>query len=134
MNNVMEKLAFLKGVVEGVDLENDRKDTKVIKNMVSLLEELSNAVTDLEANYSNLQRQVLEIEEDLGDLQDTVYCDECDDDCCCDECEYDDDEDPYYEVTCPVCSEVICLDEDDLGEGEIECPKCGEKLEFDLDD
>ena len=135
MNNVMEKLAYLKGVLEGVDLESERKDTKVIKNIVGLLEELSNAVVDMESNYSHLQRQVLEIEEDLGDLQVSVYLDECGDDCCCcDDCEYEDDDEPYYEVTCPVCNEIICLDEDDLGEGEIECPNCGEKLEFDMED
>ena len=38
-----------------------------------------------------------------------------------------------YEVECPSCGDVICLDEDMLEEGEIACPNCGEMLEFDLD-
>ena len=47
--------------------------------------------------------------------------------------DYDDDE-SYFETTCPVCQEEIVFDEDTLDSGEIRCPKCGEKLEFDLSD
>ena len=39
----------------------------------------------------------------------------------------------YYDVTCPVCGNTICLDEDLLQMGEMECPNCGEHLEFDID-
>ena len=50
-----------------------------------------------------------------------------------DEEDYDDDE-SYFETTCPICQEEIVFDEDTLDSGEIRCPKCGEKLEFDLSD
>ena len=134
MSDVMEKLAYLKGVMEGVDLESDKKDTKVIKNIVGLLEELSYSVSEIESNYAHLQKQVLEIEEDLSDIEDIVYEDDCD--CCCDDCDdYDDmDDEAIYEVTCPGCNTTINLDEDMLGEGEIDCPNCGSKLEFDMED
>lgn len=135
MSEVMEKLAYLKGVTEGVGLESEKKDTKVIKNIIGLLEELSYSVNEMESNYAHLQKQVLEIEEDLSDIEDMVYDD---DDCCdCDDCDcdYDEDEDgAIYEVTCPGCNTTINLDEDMLGEGEIDCPNCGSKLEFDMEE
>lgn len=48
-------------------------------------------------------------------------------------CEDDDDE-FYYEVTCPNCQETICLSEDIIEEGQIDCPNCGECLEFDINE
>ena len=47
-----------------------------------------------------------------------------------DEFDFGDDE-VIYEVTCPVCGEVIDLDEEMMDAGSIACPKCGENLEFD---
>ena len=47
--------------------------------------------------------------------------------------EEDEDDDTYYEVTCPSCNETICLDEETLLDGGIACPNCGEELEFDFD-
>ena len=46
----------------------------------------------------------------------------------------EDEEECYYEVTCPSCQETICLSEDVLEAGEIDCPNCGECLEFDIHD
>ena len=59
----------------------------------------------------------------LTDLEDEVYGidEECD---CCDDAE--------YEVACPTCGEVLCVDDGVLDEGSIKCPACGEELEFDL--
>ena len=51
----------------------------------------------------------------------------CDCDCCCD------DED-LYEVECPACGEVICIDGCIVDEGEMDCPNCGEHLEFEMDE
>ena len=48
--------------------------------------------------------------------------------------EFDDEDEPLYEVKCPTCGDTICVDESMLCEGEIDCPNCGEQLEFDLDD
>ena len=68
------------------------------------------------------------VSDDLSDVEEALY--EMDDE---DEEDYDDDE-SYFETTCPICQEEIVFDEDTLDSGEIRCPKCGEKLEFDLSD
>lgn len=125
----LEKMAYLKGLLEGVDLDETRKDTKVIKNMVGVIEDVVVSVADLEESMSELQMQVDEIDEDLGELEEQIYGDDCD--CGCGHDDVDDD--LYYEVVCPSCDETICLDEDLLAKGEIECPNCGESLEFDVE-
>ncbi|MDR1563589.1 MAG: phage terminase large subunit family protein [Oscillospiraceae bacterium] len=129
----LEKMAYLKGLMEGLDLNGDKKSTKVLTNMVGVLESLTVNVADLEESYIELQQQVDEIDEDLGELEEEIYGDGCDCGTGHHSPQEHDEDDVYYEVVCPSCDETICLDDELLEKGEIECPNCGENLEFDLD-
>ena len=136
-----EKAAYLKGLAEGLELDEAKKETKVIKALIDLVDDLAFSLSELEEAFNELADQVDEIDEDLAMVEDDLYDDDdcdCDCDSCdcedCDDCDCFDDDDCYYEVTCPTCNETICLNEDMLEDGEIQCPSCGENLEFDLDD
>jgi len=59
---------------------------------------------------------------------------ECFDECDCDECDECEDDVFMYDVKCPKCENVVCIDEDTLLQGDIDCPNCGEKLEFEFDE
>ena len=114
---ISEKVAYLKGLAEGLALDTESKEGKLIAAIIDVLDDMSGKFEDLEDD-------LCEVEEALYELED-------DDD------EYDEDEDDdeeYFETTCPVCEEEIVFDEDTLESGEIRCPNCGEKLEFDLSD
>ncbi|MBQ8784082.1 MAG: hypothetical protein IJZ57_09990 [Clostridia bacterium] len=129
---VTEKAAYLKGLAEGLNLEESKPETKLINAMIDVIDELALSVADLEDAVDMLTEQVDAVDEDLAELEDYVFEDEDYDDCegcagCCG------DEDDYFEVECPACGEVICLDESVLDEESIECPACGETLEFDFD-
>ncbi len=90
-------------------------------------------VSDLEAELDELTEQVETIDEDLGSLEEDYY--DLDDECDCDECGAEDFEDgDIYEVCCPTCGDIVCIDSDMLEEGQTTCPNCGELLEFDLED
>lgn len=138
--NITEKVAYLKGLIEGIGIDETKNEGKIIKAMADVLEDLALSVSDLEDDYAELYAQVDEIDEDLGALESDFYefddcdcdCDDCDCDCDCDD-DFDFDDDELYEVTCPNCGDTLCLDEDMLDEGSIDCPGCGETLEFDLD-
>lgn len=135
--NKLEKLAYLKGLVAGLNLNDEKKDTKVIKYLMELLEDIVLDMENLEDGFSEFQQQLDEVDEDLGAIEKDLY-------------EVDSSksngakdnkkkktkktkDELYYEVTCPTCGDTICLDEDLINVGEMECPNCGEKLEFDLD-
>ncbi len=126
---VTEKVAYLRGLVEGFDIDLASKEGKILKAITDVLDELAFSVVDMEDGYAELSEQVDEIDEDLNTLEEEYYgeLDDEDDDCCCDEGD-------LYEVECPACGDTICIDEDMLLEGEMECPNCGEKLEFELPD
>ena len=121
---VTEKAAYLRGLAEGLDLDEKKDETKLFKAIMDVIDDLALSVSDLEDELALLTEQVDAVDEDLDDLEQFVYEDECDD--CCD------DED-VYEVDCPACGETVYFDGEDIDNGFASCPACGEKLEFELD-
>ena len=130
---IAEKVAHLKGLMEGLNC-----DDKVLNANVDILEDLAYDVEDVQDALAEVGEQVELIDEDLESLENDYYefdDEDCDCDCCCDDddCDCCDDDD-LYEVECPACGEVICIDGCIVDEGEMDCPNCGEHLEFDMDE
>ena len=124
--DTVESLGYLKGLIDGLDLDDSKKETKVFKAIIEVLENMN---SDIDAAYEDLEdmtEQLDVIDEDLADLEEYVYDDEDDD-------EWDDDEYEEYEIECPNCGEIISVDEDTVFSGGIECPNCGENLEFEVE-
>ena len=132
MMTVTEKVAYLKGLVEGLDFDKDDKETKVINAVLDVLEDLALSVSDLDDEMELVTEQLDAVDEDLADLEEIFY-DECDDCDCDDDCDCCDCDDEMYEVECPNCGEMIYFDEEIILDGEAECPNCGEVLEFDCE-
>ena len=111
---VSEKVAYIKGLAEGLGIDGESKQVKLFKAIIDVLEDIA-----------------------FSDVEEFVFGpDECDDDeCCCDDDdEDDDDEDSEYGVTCPACGAEIEVSDEDIDAGEMDCPACGEHLEFEFDD
>ena len=130
MMTITEKVAYLKGLAEGMKMDSSTNEGKLLLAMIDALDDIALTVSDLEDTVAELSAQVDEIDDDLGAVEEDLYGDE-DDECCGED---EDFEDTLYEVECPSCGDIICLDEEMLDEGEIDCPNCGEKLEFDFED
>lgn len=128
---VTEKVAYVKGLAEGLDLDSGKKEIKMINALLDVVEELASSVSDLEDELALVSAQVDEIDEDLGEVEEIVYDEDFDDDECGCGCCGDDDE--LFEVKCPSCGETIYVDESILEDGDIDCPNCGENLEFEID-
>ena len=137
--NITEKIAYIKGLCEGLALDEKKPEVKVINAIVDLLDDIAYDLTDMEELYDELSDQVDEIDQDLSEVESELYDDDCgfedddeeDDD---DDFDFDDEDNPFYEVTCGACGQKINVSEDVLLEGEIKCPNCGEVLEFDFSD
>jgi DNA-directed RNA polymerase subunit RPC12/RpoP len=133
---INERVAYLKGLAEGLSLDLETKEGKLISAIIEVLDEVAMEMSELEDGLGELSEHVDLIDEDLDALEEDYYGDEC----CCedDEDEYDEDDDEgeghYYEVTCPSCGDNITLDEKMIEKGAMACPGCGERLEFDLED
>ena len=126
---VSEKAAYLRGLVEGSELGFNGPQQKVVDALLDLVQDMATAITDIDADVDVLFESVDDICDELDDIEedlDYIFDEDEDED-------YDDDDDDMlYDVECPNCHEVICVDEEVLLSGDIDCPNCGEKLEFEI--
>ena len=143
---ISEKSAYLKGLMDGLSLNKESDEGKMIAAIVELLGDMAKKVTDIEDTTIAISDELDEIEEDLDAIEDFIM-DEDDDleDWEDDEDEWDEDEDfeegfdfgdeetTIYEVKC-TCGEIIDFDEETLEQGSMVCPNCGETLEFSFED
>ncbi|NLG93404.1 MAG: hypothetical protein GX485_07620 [Clostridiales bacterium] len=120
-----EKVSYIRGLAEGLELDESKKEVKVINAIIDLLDDMALSIAEMQESFDDMTDQLDAVDEDLGALEDDFYGDGDDE---------DDDGECYYEVTCPNCHETICLSEDIVEDGQMDCPNCGESLEFDLDE
>ena len=132
-----EKVAYLKGLAEGVGIDPDKKEGKILSTIMDILEDLALDQEDLGDAIADLEEGLDAVSEDLEDVEEILFGDVEDDDF--DEDEDDDEvedwdgETVFYECECPACGETVTFDEGVLNQGGIQCPACGESLEFDLE-
>lgn len=130
---ISTKIAYLKGLADGLELAEESKEGKAIAKIIEVLEDMSEAIDDLYDGQDDIMEFVEAIDEDLSEVEDFLE-DECDDcDCECDECDCEDSEfcglhhDNYMEVECPECGETVCFYTDGYeNEDTVEflCPNC----------
>ena len=144
---ISEKSAYLKGLMDGLSLNTETDEGKMISAIVDLLGDMAKRITDIEETTIAISDELDEIEEDLDAIEDYILDEEDDydedwedeDDDWDDEDEYEegfdfgDEETTIYEVKC-TCGEIIDFDEETLEEGSMKCPNCGELLEFTFED
>ena len=130
---ITEKVAYLKGLAEGLGLDKDSKEGKLFAAIIDVLDDMALEIEDMQELQMELSEGLDAVSDDLEDLEDIVY-EEWDEDDDEDEEEDEEEEDSEdcYATTCPTCEEEIFFDESILEEGEVVCPNCGERLEFDL--
>lgn len=129
---VSEKVAYLKGLAEGLGLDAESKEGKLFAAIIDVLDEMAEEILDLEEEMADIEEGLDAVSDDLSEVEETLY--ELEDEFDDDDDEDEEDEEDCFMTTCPACEEEIFFDETVLEDGEVICPNCGEKLEFDLSD
>ena len=141
---ISEKAAYLKGLMDGLNLDTEKAEGKMISAIVDLLGDMAKRIADIEETTIAISDELDEIEEDLDAIEDFILDEEEDfeeeEDLWDDEDEeyeegfdFGDEETTIYEVEC-ACGEIIDFDEEVLEQGSMICPNCGETLEFSTED
>ncbi|MBR1560167.1 MAG: hypothetical protein IJ646_08005 [Clostridia bacterium] len=153
MENLSKKVGYLKGLMEGMDIDHASANGKLMAGMVDLLGELSDRVEAMDELLDDLNDYVESIDDDLAELEG----DRGDDD------EFpflDDDEDEDFDDAfgdgedklhllrpgendkakeedapdalagklCPKCQKMFFTALEDKEDAEYLCPHCGEKI------
>ena len=144
MSEVSKKVAFLKGMAEGMGLEKEEDaKSKLIARMLEAMEEMAafsrDGFTDgyflgqtgpemFGTRQDEAEQYIDELDSDLGDVEEVLFADdEEDDDCGCGHHHFYDDEDDEDED-----GEYDEDDEDARGDFiEYECPHCHPSVYYD---
>lgn len=121
MSYISERVAFIKGLAEGMKINDSTNEGKLLNAIIDVLDDISLAIEDVEEIQDEISEQVDGIDEDLAELEKVFYEDE--------------DELEFEEIECPYCGEDIEVDLDLIDEEAetIECPHCHEKIELEWD-
>lgn len=110
MEYLMQKVSYLKGLSDGLGIDESTKEGKLLLHIVDVLEEFADVLDETIDNQMDLEEYVNFIDEDLADVEDEVYGvdedydeddfdlddfdfdDYCDDDDCCCHCEEEEEE------------------------------------------
>lgn len=116
MQHLYERVSYLRGLCEGMELSKDSKEGKVIAAIIDTLDEFADAIIELYEEQGELSDYIDSIEEDLTDMEEDFYGDE--------------DELDFVELECPNCGEEVEVDEDLLYEEDTEiiCPYCSKVI------
>jgi ribosomal protein S27E len=125
MGYLKEKAAYLRGLTEGLALDDTTKDGKVLFNIIDLLDEMVDSIEENEAAIAELDDGIAELSDDLDELLSEFEDEDFD--------EEDDEDDAYdedfLEIECPQCNEMIYFDQSMLeSENPLICPNCGRTL------
>lgn len=128
MEYLYERVAYLKGLAEGMKIDESTDQGKLVTKIIEVLGDFADAINELNDAQTELDEYVEAIDEDLSTVEDDFYGEEDDED------DEDDDDYDYVEIECPHCKEYVYLDESVLDCGEqVICPNCHEPIEFECD-
>ena len=148
MGYLTEKVAYLRGLAEGMKIDEKTDEGKVIAKLLEVLEEMSQNIDDISSEITETEERIDDLEEFADEVYEELYDDEgCDCEHCHGEEDEEEDEDydflddydeedgddvDFYEIICPHCSEKVYFDEDMVKDGNLSCPNC--KAEINLED
>ena len=129
MSKMGEKVAYLKGLAEGLGVTAETDKGKLMLAMIDTLEAFAEQSEETEEALRELQEVVDELDSDVGDLEEALLSEAEDEDDDEEEDEDDDEEEGLIEYECPHCGTVIFFDEEAFDmEQEHLCPNCNRKV------
>lgn len=115
MGNIKERVAYLQGLTQGLNVNERSAEGKLLINIIDVLDDMAEEFNNIQMVQEDLETYVESMDDDLTDLEDEVY--------------EDIDNEELVEVQCPSCHETVSFEsnllesDDDL---EVSCPHCGD--------
>ena len=128
MSRISEKVAYLDGLMVGLEIE-DAKQKKLFNAIIDALDTIAEELSDHDDAIEELNDSIDEIYDDMDDYDEILYGEDDEDE------DEDLDDDDFFEVVCPSCGETIYFDEDMLDNPDgLICPNCNEPIEINIAD
>ena len=124
MSKISEKVAYLDGLMEGLDLE-DVKLKKLFTAVIDALDEIAEEISDHEDAIAEIDESLDEVYDAMDDYDEILFGEDDEDE--------EEEDDDFFEVVCPNCGETVYFDEDMLDSPEgLLCPNCNETIDLSI--
>ncbi len=119
MEYLKERVAYLRGLADGLSIEQSSKEGKILLHIIKTLEDFAEAIDSIDTEHAELVEYVDTLNDDLADVEDEIYG-------------WDDEDIDFIKIICPNCGEDIYVEEDiyiDV-DAEVTCPRCSEIIKL----
>lgn len=125
MSELTKRAAYLKGLAEGMKIDTETNEGKLLSAIIDFLNDMADEVEAIDEEQGFIADVIDDMEEEIEVIGNEVF----------DEFEYDDEDedDEAFEICCQGCGEDFLVCAEDLMDGEILCPNCGAEIVFDFD-
>ena len=123
-----ERAAYLKGLSEGLTIDKNTAEGKLLLALVDLCTEMADEITRIDEDVEYVNDYCEELDEDLGAVEELLVED---DELFDDEDDLLDEDDEFYEIECPACGELIEFDPS-IDPEELTCPACHKPIAVEL--
>ena len=118
MSKLTDRISYLKGMAAGMKLNMDKHSNKLMLEMLTVMGEMAEEMAAMTEAHNDLNEYVESIDDDLAELEETLFGED----------EMDGEDEDFAEG-----------DEEDEDEGEDDlivyaCPNCGHEIEFHASD
>ncbi len=123
MEDLTSRAAYLKGLADGMKLDTESNEGRLLNSIIDLLGDMAEKVSDIDDEQGFLADQIDDMSEAMEMLGEEVFG------------FGDEDDEDMYQITCENCGEEITFTEDDLDDltdGSFSCPNCGEVIELEF--
>ncbi|MGN1021232.1 MAG: CD1247 N-terminal domain-containing protein [Aristaeellaceae bacterium] len=130
MSKLTDKVSYLKGLAAGMKLNMEKDSNKLILEILNAMGEMAEEMQAMTDAHDELNEYVESIDDDLADLEETLFGDE-DEDAVYDE---DDDadadeDDELISYACPSCGHELQFRASDVDfDEDYLCPVCGKPV------
>ncbi len=124
MSDLTNRAAYLKGLADGMKLDCDSNEGKLLNEIIALLGDITSEIEMIDDEQGFIADKIDDIDESIDILCEEVFEDEI--------YEYDDDEDEEFAIKCEKCGQDVFLSYEDLEYDDLACPYCNEPIEIDF--
>jgi len=120
MKGITDRTSYLRGLAEGLGIDKEKAENKLMLEMLAVMEEMAHKIQELDNDVDELDEYVASMDNDLSDLEDLLFGEDEEDDL---------DEDEEVGVNCPHCGKEFTVRAGDIDyDGDVLCPACGKNI------
>ena len=126
MSSITDRTSYLRGLAEGLGLDKEKNENRLMLEMLGVMDEMAQKIKDLEDDVDEMDEYIESIDSDLGDIEDALFGEEEGDD---EDEDLDEeeafDEDEELSFDCPNCGKTMQIKAADIDFDESPlCPSC----------